>query len=414
MMISQRTRWRRVTTSPSSNSLTVAAVLLAALLPEALPLQAQEAQQQQTPPTQEGRQTHIVRPGDTLWDLAQFYLTDPFLWPEIYRINTMVVEDPHWIYPDERLRLPGAEEIAEVELIAGEIPVEGLPGEGEVEVAVEPEVMPPEAEFGEIEPIDMSGVQTIFVARQLQRQTLTYQREPPTPPVAVSEYDFHRAAMLVQLDELGARGEVIEPAAARATVNVRGDYLNVTVFSKLYVSHPGGEPPSPGDLLLLLQIDRRVKGYGYVIRPTGLVTVAAVYDDVSTVVVTEIYDPINIGNSAVRAERFDDRPGVFAQPVATGPSGELVGVFMGQAVPSVEDIIFIDIGRNQGVDIGDEFSLYAPNRVSTSGYRLPEEPIAVGRVVRVMEGTSTLRVISQEHPAIIEGLPVRMVAKMPS
>ena len=171
---------------------------------------------------------------------------------------------------------------------------------------------------------------------------------------------------------------------------------------------------SPGDLLLLLQIDRRVKGYGYVIRPTGLVTVAAVYDDVSTVVVTEIYDPIHIGNSAVRAERVDDRPGGFAQPVATGPSGELVGLFTGQAVPSVEDIIFIDIGRNQGVDIGDEFSLYAPNRVSTSGYRLPEEPIAVGRVVRVMEGTSTLRVISQEHPAIIEGLPVRMVAKMPS
>ncbi len=397
MTTSRRNRLRRVTTCPSKCLLSTAALLFAALLPEALPLQAQERQPEQ--PVQEVRRVHVVRQGDTLWDLANFYLSDPFLWPEIYRLNTLVVEDPHWIYPTEQLALPGPGE-----LIARPPGEPRVPGE-EVEV-------PTPIPVAEGPPPEMEGLRSIFVPREVTRRTLVYEPAPPVPPLAVSASDFHRSGMLISLQELGPRGRVIDviapdivPTEAIPTAHR---------YDRIYVSHPGGEPPRPGDRVLLSRIEREVRPFGYVIRPTGIATIAAVHEDVSTAIIVDLFDRVQPGNQVTLLESFQMERGLFAQPVAGGPTGRLVALLDEQWLPTVEDIVFIDVGVDDGVAVGDEFEIYISRRRSLEGLRLPEEHVATGRVVRVTQRTATLRLIEQRHPAVAVEQPVRLIRKMPS
>lgn len=50
--------------------------------------------------------THQVVVGDNLWQLSGHYYFDPFLWPNIYRVNTAVVADPDVLEPQDTLTLP--------------------------------------------------------------------------------------------------------------------------------------------------------------------------------------------------------------------------------------------------------------------------------------------------------------------
>ena len=58
------------------------------------------------PPT-----TSSVR-GDTLWDLSARFLSNPYLWPQIWDQNKYIT-DAHWIYPGDPIILPKVALVAE-------------------------------------------------------------------------------------------------------------------------------------------------------------------------------------------------------------------------------------------------------------------------------------------------------------
>src|SRR5258708_7843855 len=61
-----------------------------------------------TPQQPQGEaQIYVIQKGDTLWDLSQKFLSNPWYWPRIWSLNPSI-ENPHWIYPGNKLKVtPG-------------------------------------------------------------------------------------------------------------------------------------------------------------------------------------------------------------------------------------------------------------------------------------------------------------------
>lgn len=58
--------------------------------------QADEIRLQDNPPDR-----HVVVKGDTLWDISEKFLKDPWKWPEVWGFNKDQIKNPHLIYPGD-------------------------------------------------------------------------------------------------------------------------------------------------------------------------------------------------------------------------------------------------------------------------------------------------------------------------
>jgi hypothetical protein len=408
-------------------------------------------------------ETYTVRAGDTLWELAKQFRGDPFLWPDIYRMNTAVVEDPHWIYPGETLRLVGTESLGAVPAVdtptlaavpdsaasAPEAPAADAPApDAPVADAPAPpddfaadtiqRIQPPAVAAAPAPRRAAENIDTLAAepapARQatlsellrapvgeeqeplfgprpasnLQETILAYTRKEYRP---LRQIEFYSSGFLTENENL-PWAKVIGPVTpSQIGSPVINDALS---YATIAIEAPRGASYQIGDTLLLAQRGVEIKPFGEAVLPTGLARITDTVSGRYIAVVQAVYGPIRPGQVALPAEKFTPSGSERAAPVSDGVRGKFLGGPRRQELKAPQMIVFIDKGRRDGVAAGDIFEVRRKAERLDNGQQRINELLATIQIVHVREHTATGRYLNILLPDITPGMEVRQVAKLPS
>ncbi len=309
--------------------------------------------------------THVVSTGETLWSIAQLYYSDPLLWPEIYRLNTSLIDDPHWIYPGEELSLSGPVGVAQVpetptspsgdtvHAVATDTVVATPDTTQLLDTAQVVEAPPPPGE-------SPAGYQTIFDRRRTATQEVTdvlraYANQPYRP---LRRSEFYSAGFLTEQEDLPygqVLGNTAIPAIPRLT-----EHTTATTFDQISIQPPKHASYHVGDSILIVRVGRDIAGWGDVIVPTGVARVTELQRRQVLAQVIMQFGQVRDGNLALPLEPFKDPGSVRPTTVSSGLEGVVIAERDLHVLVGPQQIVFVNRGRADGVTAGDVFEVFRP------------------------------------------------------
>ncbi|WP_019142229.1 LysM peptidoglycan-binding domain-containing protein [Noviherbaspirillum massiliense] len=259
---------------------------------------------------------HKVVRGDTLWDISGKFLNYPWCWPQVWGMNRDQIRNPHWIYPGQ---------IVYFDRAAGRLRLGKPTGDG--------------------------GIPTERLHPQVRVEGLGQDAIPAIPAHLIEP--FLSQPLVVEEDELQDTARIIAAQEGRVVIGkgdkayVRGDLKGNTSFQVFRPSKPLKDP-----------VTREVIGYEAAYLGTAKLQRAAKADDEAHIfTVTNVKEEISIGDRLLPMPPtpiLSYVPHPPEQPV----DARIVSIYGGVAQAGQNQIVSINRGKSQGIDVGTVLELY--------------------------------------------------------
>ena len=335
-----------------------------------------------------GHQVYTVVKGDTLWDLGNKFLGNPFAWPQIWELNKWI-KDPHWIYPGDPLVVDSSRSA---------VP----PGREQDSTPSEVAALRPDVRR--------------MAKPTLEEYAYTFQdfiQLPFLAPQGADAYFKKSGAFLLEGHQDSTRGilsdgdNIYFKGGSNRGVKV-GDRLVVTKVDTKNFYHPDDTTHS--------------KAMGDVLQQEGVIRVTTVYPESSVAVIEHALDGIFEGSYAVP---YTEPANIVANlrkevtsPVKLSDNlGKVIYLRENRSVAAAGDMVIIDQGTGNGLKTGD-ILLLARVRHMDSASNIDEDYTAkstkgkaqrqatnyfLGQlmVVRTEEGSSSCRLLRAREEVVI-------------
>jgi hypothetical protein len=282
---------------------------------------------------------YVVKKGDTLWGLSDRFLRDPFYWPNLWARN-QVITNPHLIYPGQRVRI--------------------YPDR--------------------IEIIDSAA----------PRSTAT-----PAPEKAVQERVFTLS---------GSEGYLLENELIPAGTILQADHNRLVVGQEdtVYTDIGREMGAQSGDTYSIIKRVKKVHHpesgsfVGYKYLPLGSLELLDLEAKSSRAIITNSFLEISPGDILVPYRK--NRREVTLKAAKTNLDGYIIETRMGNITTGMEDIVYLDLGQNQGLEVGNMLYVVRDVPMDKTYVQRPAEPLPqqlLGAVVvvGVAGNTSTALVV---------------------
>ncbi len=317
-------------------------------------------------PAAEKGTPYDIKKGDTLWDISNTFLKDPFLWPFIWKANPYI-NNPDLIFAGNKLVIPSLSPIEQA-LIAEPAPIKPVEAVVEEPAIVAAPVASPEPAAAEEEEIPSEKTPRFIRPGERVYPIIDKYAMLSMGFVDVDKSDDRIVGSPEKGKTLFGYDDIVYITMNDAeSINIGDKYLIFTPLHK--VKHP-----------------KTRKYFGKLIRGLGILQITAkdASADVLTARITLSFDLIEKGNMLTP---YEEPVPIYqsAQAKAKDISGYILEVTDKRSINAQTDVVYLDKGISEGVEPGDRFVVYE-NPVKRG---FPRKVIGEVQVLIVKEHTST-------------------------